>query len=161
MHFSLLPLSKIALEWLAASHVPEEFVSRAEPDSMPPAFVAARALRLESEGDPQAQPTSYLIVRDQDSSFVGACGYKTKPGAGRVEVGYGVAQSARGQGAATAALNLLAELAFAAGASEVLAEIIPENIASIRVAQKAGFLQVGARLDEDNEYVTQWLRSGA
>jgi hypothetical protein len=30
------------------------------------------------------------------------------------------------------------------------------------VVQKAGFVQVGARIDEDNEFVTQWLyRSGA
>ena len=127
---------------------------------MPPSFVAERALKLEAEAGPQSLPTSYLIVRDRDSSFVGACGFKTRPGSGRVEVGYGVAPTVQNQGAATAALKLLAKIAFAAGASEVLAEIVPENIASIRVVQKAGFQQVGARLDEDNEYVTQWLLRG-
>ncbi len=129
---------------------------------MPPSFVAARALKLEAEVGSWHVPSSYLIVRDEDSSFVGACGFKTKLGVGRVEVGYGVAPSAQGQGAATTALKLLSEIAFASGAAEVLAEILPENVASIRVVQKVGFQQVGARLDEDNEYVTQWvLRGGA
>ena len=129
---------------------------------MPPSFVAARALKLEAEAGFQSVPTSFLIVRDEDSCFVGACGFKTKLGVGRVEVGYGVAPAAQGQGAATTALRLLSKVAFASGATEVLAEILPENIASIRVVQKVGFQQVGSRLDEDNEYVTQWvLRGGA
>jgi [ribosomal protein S5]-alanine N-acetyltransferase len=162
MPFALLPLSTPALEWLALSRVPDELAARAEPESMPPAFVAARALKLEADVEHEALPTSYLIVRDEDSRFVGACGFKTPLGAQRVEVGFGVASTARGQGAATAALKLLTELALESGASEVLAEILPDNVASIRVAQKAGFVQVGARVDEDNEYVTQWLyRSGA
>jgi RimJ/RimL family protein N-acetyltransferase len=162
MPFALLPLSTAALEWLAASRVPDELAERAEPESMPPAFVAARALKLEATAEHQALPTSYLIVRDEDSRFVGACGFKTPLGLNRVEVGFGVAPATRGQGAATAALKLLTELALESGSSEVLAEILPGNVASIRVAQKAGFVQVGARVDEDNEYVTQWLyRSGA
>ena len=127
---------------------------------MPPSFVAERALKLEAEAGPRYLPTSYLIIRDEDSRFVGACGFKTPLGARRAEVGYGVAPTVQGQGAATAALKLLAEIAFASGTSEVLAEIVPGNIASIRVAQKAGFQQAGARLDEENEYVTQWLLRG-
>ena len=129
---------------------------------MPPAFVASRALQLEAEADAQPVSTSYLIVRNEDSRFVGACGFKTALGAQRVEVGYGVASSAQGQGAATTALRLLAEVAFRSGSTEVLAEVVPENIASLRVVQKAGFLHIGERRDEDNELVTQWvLCSGA
>ena len=160
--FSLLPLSTSALEWLATPSAPGELSSRAAPGALPPSFVAARALKLEAEAGSELVPTSYLIVRDYDSSFVGACGFKTKLGVGRVEVGYGVAPTVQGKGAATTALKLLSEIAFASGATEVLAEILPENTASIRVVQKVGFLQVGARVDEDNEYVTQWvLRGGA
>ena len=162
MAFALLPLLTPALEWLADSRVPDELAQRAEPESMPPAFVAARALKLEASAEHQALATSYLIVREKDSRFVGACGFKTPIGSNRIEIGYGVASAARRQGAGTAALKLLTELALQSGSSEVLAEIFPDNAASIRVAQKAGFVQVGARVDEDNEYVTQWLyRSGA
>jgi RimJ/RimL family protein N-acetyltransferase len=129
---------------------------------MPPAFVAARALKLEAEAGAHAVPTSFLIVRSEDSRFVGSCGFKTELGAQRVEVGYGVASAAQGQGAATTALRLLAEVAFRSGTAEVLAEVVPDNLGSLRVVQKAGFLHLGERKDEDNELVTQWvLRGGA
>ena len=157
MPFSLFPLSKSALEWLADSRVPDEFRSRAEPGSLPPAFVAARSLRLETQRAPDAGSTAFLIVRNEDARFVGACGFKTAAIAGRLEVGYGVAPASRGLGAATTALRLLSQLAFDAGATELLAEILPDNAASIRVVQKAGFARVGSRIDEENDYVDQWL----
>jgi RimJ/RimL family protein N-acetyltransferase len=162
MPFTLLPLTKPQLVWLAASREPEELQSQAEPGSMPPSFVAARSLKLGAEGNLEPWSSSFLIVRNEDARFVGACGFKTAPNAGRVEVGYGVSPLSRGNGAATAALRMLSLLAFEAGASEVLAEVLPENKASIRVVQKAGFVRVGARVDEEGEYVIQWLRrSGA
>ena len=162
MPYALQPLSTPSLEWLAESRIPEELAKRAEPGSMPPAFVAARALKLQATPGHPNLPTSYLIVRKEDSRFVGACGFKTPLGINRVEVGYGVSPSPQGRGAASAALKLLTEIALQSGTSEVLAEIVPNNAASIRVAQKAGFRQVGTRVDEDNDYVTQWLyRSGA
>ena len=162
MHFTLLPLSKPQLEWLAASREPEELQLRAEPESLPPSFVAARSLALASEMETGPWSSTFLIVRSEDARFVGACGFKTAPNAGRVEVGYGVSPAARCQGAATAALNMLLRIAFEAGAAEVLAEIVPGNASSVRVVQKAGFTQIGSRTNEDNEYVLQWLcRSGA
>ncbi len=96
-------------------------------------------------------------MRNDDYRFVGACGFKTALGNRRVDVGYGVASSARGQGAATAALRLLADVAFRSGTTEVLAEVLPENTASLRVVQKAGFVHIGERVDDDNELVTQWV----
>ena len=162
MRFSLHPLSTSDLKALEASQFPEGFSGRAVPDSMPPAFVASRALQLEAAAEAPPVPTSYLIVRLEDSRFVGACGFKTGLGERRVEVGYGVAPSAQGQGAATTALKLLAEVAFSSGSTEVLAEVAPDNIASLRVVQKAGFVLVGERRDEDDGLVTLWvLRSGA
>ena len=162
MPFTLLALSKPQLEWLAASREPMELRGRADPGSMPPSFVAARSLKLEAEGSPAPWSSSFLIVRSEDGRYVGACGFKTAPAAGRVEVGYGVAPASQGEGAATAALKMLTALAFKAGAAEVLAEVLPDNVASTRVVQKAGFAQVGSRVDEEGAYVLQWLRrSGA
>ncbi len=162
MAFTLLPLSRLQLQALAAAQEPAGLMAQAEPESLPPAFVAARTLELAGGPDDSRNvgpwSTTFLIVRSIDGRFVGACGFKSMPRAGRVEVGYGVSPTARGQGAATAALNLLVGLAFEADASEVLAEILPENPASTRVAQKAGFVRVGQRVDEDGEAVGQWLR---
>jgi RimJ/RimL family protein N-acetyltransferase len=110
-----------------------------------------------AEGKPEPWSTTFLVVRDEDAQIVGACGFKTAPSAARVEVGYGVSPVSRGRGAATKALKMLSVLAFEAGASEVLAEVLPENEASIHVLQKAGFVQIGTGLDEEGEYVIQWL----
>jgi ribosomal-protein-alanine N-acetyltransferase len=158
MTFSLLQLSKLALEALAASRVPDGLENRAEQGSMPPAFVASRSLELAAAGHPAPWSTTFLIVNNKDTRIVGGCGFKTIPNDGRVEVGYGVAPAAQGKGAATAALKLLVNSAFEAGAIEVLAEVAPTNHASTRVVQKAGFLQVGARVDNENEYVVQWSK---
>lgn len=139
MNFALLPLSRRRLELLAALQEPDDLVTRAEPGALPPPFVAARALRVDDEAHQSDSPTSFLIVRTADARLVGSCGFKTVPRTGQVEVGYGVAAAARCTGAATAALEMLTAMAFEAGASEVLAEVLPENIASTRVVQKAGF----------------------
>jgi [ribosomal protein S5]-alanine N-acetyltransferase len=158
MAFCLLQLTRPELEILAASRVPENLVSRLEPDSLPPAFVAARSLQLGDNGQPEPWSTTFLVVRQSDQRIVGGCGFKTSPHNGRVEVGYGVAPGAQGQGAATAALKLLLTQAFAAGATEVLAEVAPDNQASIRVVQKSGFQQAGSRRDKENEFVIMWLK---
>jgi RimJ/RimL family protein N-acetyltransferase len=158
MTHSLLQLSKSELEALAASRIPEGLEGRAEPDSMPPAFVASRSLAFAAGGHPAPWSTTFLIVNNEDSRIVGGCGFKTVPMNGRVEVGYGVSPAAQGKGAATAALKLLLRRAFEAGATEVLAEVAPTNHASTRVVQKAGFVQVGDRVDNENETVIQWVR---
>ncbi len=161
MTFSLLELSRTALEALAASRVPDGLKHGAEPESMPPAFVASRSLELADAGHPAPWSSTFLIVNNEDNRVVGGCGFKTIPINGRVEVGYGVSPAGRGRGAATAALKLLLLKAYEGGAAEVLAEVAPSNRASIRVVQKAGFWQVGIRVDNENEYVIQWARCSA
>ena len=157
MHFSLLHLSQAQLEALANSEEPDELQVRAEPGAFPPSFVAARSLKLLATNAVGPWSSSYMIVRTNDSRLVGGCGFKSLLHFGRVEVGYGVSESARNMGAATSALNQLAHIAFEAGAIELLAEILPTNVSSIRVVQKAGFLQAGSRTDAEGEHVIQWL----
>jgi len=149
------------LRTIASGRVPQVYAEDLEFGALPPPFVAARALRLAAAGFPQPWSTTFLIRRHEDGRVVGGCGFKTAPTHGRVEVGYGVAPAAQKQGAATAALEMLLEVARNAGASEVLAEIAPSNFASMRVVEKAGFRRAGERLDEDDEHVVQWLRSFA
>jgi hypothetical protein len=49
-------------------------------------------------------------------------------------------------------------MAFAAGATEVLAEVAPANEASTSVVRNAGFAEIGFRVDDDDEFVIRWLR---
>ena len=136
--YTLCPLSKLQLEQLAAGQEPQDLAVRAELGSFPPPFVAARTLRLAAEAEPGPWLTTFLIVRTEDLRVVGGCGFKAGPKNGRIEV-------------------LLTDIAFEAGVSEVLAEVLPENKASTRVVQKAGFAHAGSRTDEDDEFVIQWL----
>ena len=93
-------------------------------------------------------------MRDTDNQVVGGCGFKNEPKGGRVEIGYGVSAECRRQGAASTAVRALLKLAFSNGVTEVLAEILPFNAASVAVVEKLGFKSTGARGTEDNETLT-------
>jgi len=159
--FSLHQLSIPELQDIAADLAPAHLVHRLEPGALPPQFVATRALALLKDGHAEAWSCTYLIARDEDERIVGGCGFKGSPKSGTVEIGYAVAPSAQGQGAATSAVQLLLAQAFSNGAHEVIAEINPTNQASIRVVAKAGFFEIGTRVDESNEWVTRWVKRGA
>lgn len=158
MHFSLLQLTVSDLEAVAASRIPTGLEERLEPDALPPSFVASRSLRLVAQDVPAPWSTSFLIVRDDDRRIVGGCGFKSAPTEGQVEVGYGVAPAARGNGAASAALALLLERAFALGVTEVFAEIAPDNHASNRVVEKAGFRTQTSPREHDGEVLVRWSK---
>jgi RimJ/RimL family protein N-acetyltransferase len=59
------------------------------------------------------------------------------------EVGYWVRADARGRGLMTRALGLVARWAFEQGAARVQLRADPANVASCRVAEKAGFRRDG------------------
>jgi [ribosomal protein S5]-alanine N-acetyltransferase len=155
--FTLQPLTRQQLCDLAESRIPPELESRATEGALPPAFVASRSLSQLGEGKSEFWCSTFLIVRDTDSQVVGGCGFKNEPKAGRVEIGYGVSETYRRQGAASAAVKVLLKLAFSNGVTEVLAEILPLNAASVAVVEKLHFTYTGARFTEDNETLNQWL----
>jgi [ribosomal protein S5]-alanine N-acetyltransferase len=155
--FSLRQLSKDELIELSDSRIPASLASCAQMHALPPSFVAKRALDLLAEGKPAFWCNTFLIVQNSTGRIVGSCGFKNEPLDGRVEIGYGVSPDCRRQGVATAAVKQLLDLATSSGAREVLAEVVPDNLASTRVVQKLGFINNGTRVDEDNETVVQWV----
>jgi RimJ/RimL family protein N-acetyltransferase len=84
----------------------------------------------------------YVVTRTADGKAIGGIGFKGQPVDGSVEVGYGLAPSARGHGYATEALNALLNVAAEHGVSRVVADTEKTNIASQRTLQHAGFRQV-------------------
>ena len=64
---------------------------------------------------------------------------------GSVEIGYAVVPARRGCGLATRACALIVEVAWRAGAEEVLAEAEPDNPASRKVLLNNGFTAVDDR----------------
>ncbi|WP_431035915.1 GNAT family N-acetyltransferase [Streptomyces sp. P6-2-1] len=62
------------------------------------------------------------------------------PGAGQVNVAYGLYPARRGRGLATRAVRLVCGYAAAEGAVEAVIQVEPDNHASVAVARRAGFI---------------------
>lgn len=106
------------------------------------AFLAATA----AHGD-QRPFGHYRITRTADGKAIGGIGFKPHPDAGCVEVGYGLAPSARGLGYAAEALVALLDVAADHGMSRVVADTTGDNVASQRTLERAGFRRTGTNDD--------------
>jgi RimJ/RimL family protein N-acetyltransferase len=83
----------------------------------------------------------FAIVDSETDELLGAI--DVRPNGGGSDVGYWVAPWARGRSVATRALRLVVAYAFERlGARRLELETHPENVASMRVAENAGFARV-------------------
>ncbi|MFJ8538807.1 GNAT family N-acetyltransferase [Streptomyces sp. NPDC093591] len=91
----------------------------------------------------------FVLVRPQDGRAVGGIGFHGVPDdEGRAEVGYDLAESARGHGYATEALTTLSEWALSRDDIQLLfATIEGDNVPSQGVATRAGYLR--ASIEEE------------
>ncbi|WP_258378185.1 GNAT family N-acetyltransferase [Curtobacterium sp. MCPF17_047] len=90
--------------------------------------------------------TMYLIRRQSDNLAVGGIGFFGPPdGTGTVEFGYGLVPSARGAGLATEAVELALRHAADNGARAAMADTAIANLASRRVLETNGFVEVERR----------------
>ena len=81
----------------------------------------------------------YRITRLADGRAIGGLGFKGQPVGGCVEIGYGLAPSARGHGYAAEAVMALLTVAVDYGLSGVIADTTVDNVASQRTLIRAGF----------------------
>jgi RimJ/RimL family protein N-acetyltransferase len=115
-------------------------------------IVAATSfLRASAEGGEQQPFGYYRITRLGDGRAIGGIGFKCQPVDGSVEIGYGLAPSARGHGYAGEALVALLAVAAGHGVTRVIADTALDNIASQRTLVRAGFHLVGTD-DELHHY---------
>lgn len=107
----------------------------------------------------ESSPLGPLQVRlGATGEAVGGVGFLSAPDAdGVVEVGYGLAESARGHGYATEALSAVIGWAAAHGVTAVEAMTAPDNEASHRVLDRCGFVRAG-EIDADEGRLLRWLR---
>ncbi|MFI2780869.1 GNAT family N-acetyltransferase [Streptomyces sp. ALB3] len=81
-----------------------------------------------------------LVIERDSGSVVGSIGLFWPPGAGVLEIGYGVVTSRRGRGYASEATRALAGFALTLpDVHTVSADVELSNAASVRVLEKAGF----------------------
>ena len=96
------------------------------------------ALRPLAEHPEDTGPGTFLVV--VGGVVVGDCGWFGPPDElGEVEIGYGLAPSARGRGLGLQAVSLLLEWVEAQGARRVRAEVQPGNEPSLRLLARLGF----------------------
>jgi RimJ/RimL family protein N-acetyltransferase len=107
-------------------------------------------LRAAAERGEQRPFGYYRITRLADGRAIGGVGFKGAPEDDCVEVGYGLAPSARGQGYAAEAVVALLAVAAEHGLSKVIADTTLDNIASQRTLVRAGFRLVGT--DDELKY---------
>jgi RimJ/RimL family protein N-acetyltransferase len=88
-------------------------------------------------------PIRAFALREQDTRrLLGGCELRIQPG-GSAHVAYWTSAGDRGHGHATRGLILLLSYARSIGFNEIEAHIAPDNHASCRVAEKAGFRRSG------------------
>ncbi len=85
----------------------------------------------------------YRVSRLGDGMAVGGIGFKGRPVGGCVEIGYGLAPSARGHGYGAEAVVALLSVAADHGLFKVTADTTLDNIGSQRTLIRAGFDLVG------------------
>ena len=100
----------------------------------------------------------YRITRVADGRAIGGLGFKGQPDGGCVEIGYGLAPSARGHGYAAEAVIALLTVAADHLLSRVIADTTPDNIASQRTLIRAGFRLV--RTDAELHRYEVFLKGG-
>ncbi len=103
-----------------------------------------------------------------DLTFVGYFNFHTKPGAdylkelapGAVELGYSVMPNFHRQGLAQeAALGMMDWANRVHGVSRFVVSISPHNPASVAMARKLGFTQIGSHIDNEDGYEDILARS--
>ncbi|MER6025175.1 GNAT family N-acetyltransferase [Streptomyces sp. NPDC001851] len=99
----------------------------------------------------------FVLVRHEDGRAIGGMGFHGVPDEdGRAEIGYDLAEGARGQGYATEALRALADWALAReDVGCLFATVERDNTASQAVVRRAGFTQVS---DEGAEFAYELRR---
>jgi RimJ/RimL family protein N-acetyltransferase len=103
--------------------------------------VAGIACEAGEHYDETGQFGVYQVLLHETGEVIGGVGFIHPPESGAVEVGYGLADSARGRGLASEALRAVAAWAAEHGVTLVVAMTATDNVASQRVVERVGFVR--------------------
>ena len=136
------------------------------PGNWPPLYYDAPAIEYtlnSMRSQPKAEVDTgfglyYFILREDTAGpapagptlvGVGGFGFKEEAGEGVVELGYGVLPQYQKRGIATEAVQAFLRHSFAnSSVRSVIAQTMPDLVASIRVLDKSGFTLRGSGLEE-------------
>lgn len=138
----LVPLSREAV--IAALDDRTKFAELVAPPNsqwpLPDMHDLLRLVRSMLEHSPEVHPYLAVIVLLNENQVIGDIGFHTAPVAGQVEIGYSVVPDFRNQGIAVEAVVAFSEWGFKnCDLERIQARCEPDNLASQRVLEKAGY----------------------
>jgi hypothetical protein len=139
---------------LVAGHAPEGFALAAGGIEGRPILEMLRDVAARVRAG--ISPAAWVIIENGEA--VGLCSLMNAPdAAGQVEIGYGVAASRRGQGAASRAVAEMVRWAHTQpDITHVTANTAVANLASQRVLAANGFSRTGTRTDPEDGDLICW-----
>ena len=123
----------------------EPFMDWARPDTVTPEHFAA-FITLSLEEWESGVSHTFHIIESKTGELVGNCGLMRRVGPGAIEIGYWIRSDRAGRGYATeAARMLVAAAAMLGDVDRIEIRFDAANVASGRVAEKLGFVEIGRR----------------
>ena len=115
--------------------------------------------RLNAAKEPTPWICGFDIMKTEDQTLVGSCAFRSPPENGVVEIAYGIEDEFQKQGFATETAIALVKFAFAdKDVRTVCAHTKHDNIASMKVLEKAGFTGQGTVIDPEDGEVLRYER---
>ena len=149
---SALVTDRLTLQLITAADVHDVQSGRRRPDwaddfpTPGDREIAGLLGRIGLPAGPDARFGHRLVIEHAAARVVGGIGFFGPPADGRLEVGFGIADSCQGRGLATEAARCLVAFGLRQPeVGEVVATVEPGNPASIRVVEKAGLVLVERR----------------
>ena len=103
----------------------------------------------------------WTVIDKQTDTIIGRAGLSVRPGEDYPELGFLITVSRQGKGYATEVCKAIIEYAYEQlEAKGVVAYVIPENTASIRVCEKVGMTVCGEGYDKGGMYTRYFIGLG-
>lgn len=122
------------------------------------AETVARAFHEWSEDWSQQRSRRTFAVRDADGRLVGGCELRLQPDGVSGHVSYWTNAGERSRGYGSRALRLLVEFSGTAGVTRLESHVAPDNLASRRVSERAGFVCEETFTDPDGAQMLRYSR---
>lgn len=157
--FALLAATPVHFTRLLNGEPPEAGLELPASEIAPPEVLAMLASLAEGI-EASFAPAAWLVLDGR--RVAGLLSLTLPPEGGVLTIGYGIAPSEQGRGAASAAVAALAEWAAQDSRVQALvAETNVANIASQRVLEHNGFAETGRRYDAEDGDLICWRRDCA
>jgi RimJ/RimL family protein N-acetyltransferase len=119
-------------------------------------FLEYRLAQLQRDPTVQRWLARAIVLRTDEPAMVGMIGFHGEPGvneakaADAVEIGYSIVPGRRGHGYATEAVEGLIGWARTEGIRHFVASVAPDNVPSLAIIRKLGFVRTGQHIDPED-----------